>query len=71
MKSNVSYIRWLLCAAVWFFFSACQQLLEEDPSQSGTEASLKIQTRSAATDGISYPLFSLNLSISDPPMLRY
>ena len=57
MKSNVFYIRWLLCAAVWFFFSACQQLLEEDHSQSGTEASLKIQTRSAATDGISYPLY--------------
>lgn len=57
MKSNVSYIRWLLCAAIWLPFSACQQLSEEDYSQSGEETSLKIQTRSAGTDGISYPLY--------------
>lgn len=57
MMRKVSYAKWLLFAAVWFPFWACQKLSEEDGSLSGTETPLKIKTRSSASDGIPYPLY--------------
>lgn len=48
--------KWLLVAAICLPFSACQSLLEED-SQTADSCSLAVETRSAGTSEVLYPLY--------------
>ena len=54
MKLNL-WNKWLLSAAICLLGSACQSLVDEDITM-GEEGTLKVKTRSAAGEEISYPL---------------